>query len=101
MGEIADVNMASLGGYLHSLREGPDGRKGSKTNSMAMCSILRGMVSVSLYFAQWISVKTGAHLHNDIYCETPHHVMKTSNHTIPETGCKIICGAPTTLVVKG
>ena len=27
-----------------------------------------------------------------------HHMTKTSNHT---TGCEIICGAPTTLAVKG
>ena len=55
MGEIADVNTASLGVYLHCTkvvrRQGPDGRKGSTMNSTAMCSTWRGMGSVRLYFA--------------------------------------------------
>ena len=52
MGEIAGVNTASLGGYLHSTKKGPDGRKGSTMNSTAMCLTWRGMGSIMLYFAQ-------------------------------------------------
>ena len=52
MGEIAGVNVASLGGYLHSSKKGPDGQKGSTMNSTATCSTWRGMSSVRLYFAR-------------------------------------------------
>ena len=54
MGEIADVNTASLGVYLHCTkvvrRQGPDGRKASTMNSTATFSTWRGMGSVRLYF---------------------------------------------------
>ena len=50
-GEIAGVNMASLDRCLHNQRLGPDGWKGSTTNSTATCSTLKGMGSVRLHLA--------------------------------------------------
>ena len=52
MGEIAGVNMASLGGYLHSTKTRARWVKGFKMSSTVTCSTWRGMGSVRLYFAQ-------------------------------------------------
>ena len=68
-------------------RQGPDGRKGS-LNSTATCSTWRGMGSARLYFAQ------------DSPCDDniqPYHTGSIAE----KTGCKVICGAPTTLAIKG
>ena len=51
MGEIAGVNTSSLGGYLHSSKTRPDGWKGATINSLATCSMWRGMGFVRLYLA--------------------------------------------------
>ena len=52
MGEMAGVNTASLGEYLHKTKSRAGGRKGFTIKSTATCSTWRGMGSVRLYFAQ-------------------------------------------------
>ena len=51
MGEIAGVNMTSLGGYLHISKTRARWAKRSMMNSKAMCSTWRGMGSVRPYLA--------------------------------------------------
>ena len=52
MGEIAGVNTASLGGYIHSTKTRARWSEGFPMNSTAPCSTWRGMGSVRLYFAK-------------------------------------------------
>ena len=67
MGKIAGVNTASLG-VVRRL-EGPDGRKGSTTNSTATCSTWRGREgSVRLHIA----------------LESPWNDHQKKNRTIPD-----------------
>ena len=123
MGEIAGVNTASLGGYLHSSKKRAGWAEGFHDELSGHVFNLQRMGSVRLYFAcdspcdenkqPYHTGSVAARVNKDraFSVHQDQRTDRSGGRQVPEgsgeqakmeeTGFEIICGATTTVAVKG